>query len=153
MAQVDSENSTAMPTRPAGALTTVGLARQNREREKALRRLAKLRRKASDEIERLIGFLDASDPYAAGELEQGIDDEPHDTNELEQGWTGLTANAANMLFQDWVDEAEGDGHGREADYEPSLGGVEGPDRGGQVHWAQGSRADLEEQSDDEGVTA
>ena len=37
--------------------------------------------------------------------------------------------------------------------EPSLGGVDGPDRGGQIRWAQGSRTDLEEQSDDEGVTA
>lgn len=46
-----------------------GLARQEREREKALRRLAKLRAKAFDEIERLIAFLDASDPYVMTELE------------------------------------------------------------------------------------
>jgi hypothetical protein len=44
MAQVDSENSTAMPARPAGATNPAGLARQQRDREKALRRVAKLRK-------------------------------------------------------------------------------------------------------------
>jgi hypothetical protein len=83
MAQVDSENSTAMPVRPAGAIISTGLVKQQRQRERALKRLAKLRTKASAEIERLIAFLDASDPYAATELEDAIDDEPHDSDELE----------------------------------------------------------------------
>jgi hypothetical protein len=91
------------------------------------RRLARLRRKASDEIERLLEFLDASDPYAATEIEIAIDDGPCDTDEL---------------------EADHD-HG-EADYEPSLGSVDGPERGGQVRWAQGA-VDREEACEDEGI--
>jgi hypothetical protein len=136
-----------MPTRPAGALTAVGLARQNREREKALRRLAKLRKKASDEIERLIGFLDASDPYAATELEVQIDDEPCDTDELEMGWTGLTANAGNMPNQDWIDEAEADGSGGDANDEPSLGSVAADEAGDQTLWAAGGALDIEAEHD------
>jgi hypothetical protein len=51
---------------------------------------------------------------AATELEVQIDDEPCDTDELEMGWTGLTANAGNMPNQDWIDEAEADGSGGDA---------------------------------------
>ena len=36
-----------------------GLIKQQREREKTLKRVAKLRKKAADEIERLLAFLDA----------------------------------------------------------------------------------------------
>jgi hypothetical protein len=43
------------------------LARQQRDRDRALKRLAKLRKRASDEIERLIGFLDQSDTYVMTE--------------------------------------------------------------------------------------
>ncbi len=86
MTQADSVHSTPpLNTSPNNPL---GLARQQRERERALRRIAKLRRKASDEIDRLLAFLDASDPYVSTEreqedegdgdcdLEDGADDEP-----------------------------------------------------------------------------
>jgi hypothetical protein len=58
-----------------------GLARQQRERERALKRLVKLRKKAADEIEKLIAFLDQSDTYVMTELEEDDredvgDDEP-----------------------------------------------------------------------------
>jgi hypothetical protein len=96
----------------------------------------------------LIGFLDASDPCAATELEQAIDDEPCDGDELEVSWVGVGATTTELS---WADECEADYGGREADYEPSLGAVEGPEMGAQEHWAQG--ADGEEQCDDEGVTA
>jgi hypothetical protein len=144
MAQVDSENSTAMPTRPAGALTTVGLARQNREREKALRRLAKLRRKASDEIERLLAFLDASDPYAATELEDSIDDEPHDGDELEMSWVGVGATACELP---WADECEADYGGRDANDEPSVGSLAADEAGDQTLWAAGGAVDIEAEHD------
>jgi hypothetical protein len=71
------------PARPADATIAAGHARQQRERDKALRRVAKLRQKASAEIERLIAFMDASDPYVATEQEEQVDDEPCDDNELD----------------------------------------------------------------------
>jgi hypothetical protein len=78
-----SANNSGRPAHPAGATITAGLARQQRQREKALKRLARLRQKASEEIERLIAFLDASDTYVTTELERAIDDGPCDTDELE----------------------------------------------------------------------
>jgi hypothetical protein len=141
--------------RPAGATIPPGLARQQRERERTLRRLAKLRQKASDEIERLINFLDASDPYTSTEFEEQVDDEPCDTDELEMGWTGVTVTSPNFPNNGLgdSDESEADYGGREADYEPSLGSVDGPERGGQAHWAQGAGGDREEACEDEGVRA
>lgn len=46
-----------------------GLGIQQRERARALRNLARVRREARDEIGRLIQFLGASDPYVMTELE------------------------------------------------------------------------------------
>jgi hypothetical protein len=149
MAQVDSEDSIAMPARPAGAINRSGLAKQQRDREKALRRVAKLRKRAADEIDRLLAFLDACDPYVTTELEAAIDDGPCDTDELEMGWTGVTAGSA--CRSEDIDEGEADYGGLEADDEASLGSVEGPDRGAQLRWAQGAGGDREESCDDEGV--
>jgi hypothetical protein len=139
-------NTAERPARPAGATIPPGLARQQREREKALRRLAKLRTRAADEIDRLLAFLDASDPYAATELEDdGPDD---DSSDLEPSLCGLTANCGSQSGGAGADlEAD------RSDDEPSLGSVDGPEWGGQVHWAQGARGDLEEACDDEGVAA
>ncbi|MFK4522167.1 hypothetical protein ABIF90_000148 [Bradyrhizobium japonicum] len=75
MAQVNSESSTALPARPAGARFPSGLARQQRRRLKALKTVAQLREEASAEIERLIAFLDASDLYAMTELELNGDEQ------------------------------------------------------------------------------
>ncbi|RTE92462.1 hypothetical protein D6B98_13105 [Bradyrhizobium sp. LVM 105] len=65
---------------PAAGLThapiSSGLARQERDRKKALRHLAGLREKAAAEIERLIAFLDASDPYVCTEVEEDFEREP-----------------------------------------------------------------------------
>jgi hypothetical protein len=116
--------------RPAGGIISPGLARQQREREKALRRLAKLRQKASAEIERLLTFMDESDPYAATELEDQIDDGPCDDNEL---------------------DGPENGEDEESDpAEPSLGSV------GDVHfnqelWAAGDRRDLELDDGESGI--
>jgi hypothetical protein len=62
-----------LPAQPAGAANPAGLARQNRQRERALKRLRKLRIKAADEIEKLLSFLDASDEYVMTELEDDGD--------------------------------------------------------------------------------
>ncbi|MCC8961708.1 hypothetical protein H8A95_05080 [Bradyrhizobium sp. Pear76] len=56
------------PAESAGAITS-GLALQQRERETTLQALARLRKEASAEIERLIAFLDASDEYVMTERE------------------------------------------------------------------------------------
>ena len=84
MIQADSVHS----TQPINTSSNnpLGLARQQRARERALRRVAKLRRKASDEIERLLAFLDASDPYVSTELEQEDgNDEPEGHEEPSLG--------------------------------------------------------------------
>jgi hypothetical protein len=77
-----SDTTSERPADSAGATNPAGLVRQNREREKALKRIAKLRLKASAEIERLLEFMNASDPCAT-ELEEQVDDEPCDDNELD----------------------------------------------------------------------
>jgi hypothetical protein len=130
------------PAQPAGAGITPGLARQQREREKALKRLAKLRQKASAEIDRLLAFLDANDPYVAAELEYAIDDGPCDSDELEieegndepslgssgHGEAGAITYLVHAISDgsEMIYDCEGDEHdGREPDEdgEPSLCGL------------------------------
>lgn len=60
-----------------------GLLAQERAREKALKKLRRLRQKAEAEIERLLIFLDEVDGYTMNELDQAADDVPCDTDELE----------------------------------------------------------------------
>jgi len=164
------------PAQPAGTTNPAGLARQSRERERALRRVAKLRKRAADEIERLLAFLDACDPYVTTELEddgdqndasypqggpqigQGRfheDDEPDTDDEPSLGSSGhgdggsisYVVHPISDGFQ-MVYDCERD----DSDKEPSLGSVEGPDRGAQLRWAQGAGGgDREESCDDEGV--
>jgi hypothetical protein len=62
----------------AGAISA-GLAIQQRERATALETLARLRKEARAEIERLIDFPDASDPYVQSEAEP--DDEGDDSDD------------------------------------------------------------------------
>jgi hypothetical protein len=76
---------------------TPGLQQQERERANSLEELARLRKDAAAEIDRLIGFLDASDSYVQTELEEECEDE------------GAACE----------DEGAGDG-----DEEPSLGFLE-----------------------------
>lgn len=132
--------------RPSASPET-GLAHQERRRQATLRRLAKLREKAAAEIERLIAFLDASDPYAAAELEDAIDDHPCDTDELEQD----LVHSGGLLGADW--DGNGDLEKDDCDDEPSLGWTESEAACGRRYAGiYGRTADLEEQSDDEGVT-
>lgn len=119
----------AIPMFPPGAdglraSKPTGLARQERRRQAALRRLAKLRATARGEIDRLIAFLDASDPYVMTELEDQVDDSPIDDTELEQsiGPEDLELDAADL--------------------EPSLGSLD--HNHGQERWAGGGRRDLEQ---------
>ncbi|WP_165405425.1 hypothetical protein [Bradyrhizobium genosp. SA-3] len=83
-----------------------GLAIQQRERQTSLQRLARLRKEASAEIERLIAFLDASDPYVMTELEDACEDE-----------------GAQCEGGGGEEDCEDEGADT-SDYEPSLGSVE-----------------------------
>lgn len=109
------------------------LAAQERAREKALKRLAKLRKKAAAEITRLIAFLDASDPYVMTEREDGADDGPCDTDELEQDLASPDprTNGDYLGRSPWMsrtfDQSRFQGEDAEADDsedEPSLGFLE-----------------------------
>ncbi|MFB6449050.1 hypothetical protein [Bradyrhizobium tunisiense] len=116
------------------------LAAQERAREKALRRLARLRRRAAAEIDRLIAVLDASDPFVMNELEEECDDEDAQC----EGGGG-------------EEGCEDEGADR-SDYEPPpLGGLErhpslyGPDgrnwTGDQTAWDASGTKDLEDEHD------
>ncbi|MDN4988845.1 hypothetical protein QY049_37500 [Bradyrhizobium sp. WYCCWR 13022] len=139
---------------PSPEELTSRLMRQERERQKALRRVRKMREKASAEIERLIGFLDASDPYASTELEEQIDDGRIDDTELEPSlgsrdrsvdqtrWGG--SGGSDLLLID----CERD----DADDEPSLGWAPDEPAHGRYAGVTPSAVDIEEQCDDEGVS-
>jgi len=76
MAQADSDNSTPVPApeKPQHALyypTPV-------TPEEAFQAIGRLRKEARDEIDRLIRFLDKTDDYVSREMEDSIDDNPHD---------------------------------------------------------------------------
>lgn len=129
MAKADETNSITTAAWPAGAIIPSGLAQQQRQRERAMKRIAKLRTKASAEIERLIDFLDASDPYAATEQEEQIDDEPCDDNELDGPENGEDEDSDPV--------------------EPSLGSLDG--HIDQTAWAAGGRRDLELDGAESGI--
>jgi hypothetical protein len=131
MSQADSTNTTGAPGDDPGrqfATHLANLAAQERARQKALRRVFKLRQKASTEIDRLIAFLDACDPYVTTELEENCEDE-----------------AAQC-------EGEGeqcDDEGSESDKEPSLGSLD--HRDSQELWAIGNRSDRELDDAESGI--
>ncbi|PSO28806.1 hypothetical protein [Bradyrhizobium sp. MOS002] len=128
------------PARPAGAPNQCGLALQTQERQTALLTVARLRREASAEIERLIYFLDQTDTYVSTELEE-------DGDERDAAWReGLIRTAPNP------NEDDEDG----ADEEPSLGSHEIREAGAVSYlpsWSRVAGLDVEEECNDEGVMA
>ena len=60
---------------PTDGESLTGLALQIQERETALHEVAVLRKTAAAQIDRLIAFLDACDPYVVTELEEECEDE------------------------------------------------------------------------------
>jgi hypothetical protein len=91
--------------------------------------IGKLRKEARDEIDRLIGFLDKTDDYVSRELEDSIDDGPHDDDELD----------GPEHAEDEQDEPD----------EPSLGAFEGHDDQS-VPWS-GNRSDRELDGAESGI--
>jgi hypothetical protein len=149
-----------------------GLARQQRERVKALKRAARLRQKAADEIERLLAFLDASDPYTATEPEEAVDDRPCDGDSDAEPSLGsfdrMSDQTKAWSTRSTYAEIEVDAEHDTSDAEPALAAPEnhpqppytaigytgglvvyGPadqhrDGSGSQHdWAQGNRDDRE----------
>jgi hypothetical protein len=107
MTQADSVHSTPPLNTPIDHPKR--LIQQQRKRESALRRIAKLRKKASAEIERLLTFLDACDPYVSTELEDDGD----------QGDASYPEASGSRMCEHPIEDDE-DG----ADDEPWLGGPE-----------------------------
>jgi hypothetical protein len=96
--------------------------------EEVFQAIGRLRREARDEIDRLIRFLDKTDDYVSRELEDSIDDNPHDEETDDNGEDNEDSDPA----------------------EPSLGSV------GDVHfdqrrWACGGRCDLEQDDAESGI--
>lgn len=117
-----------------------GLLAQERAREKALKKLRRLREKAEAEVERLLTFLDTVDGYTTNELEEAVDDVPCCDDELEGNLSGLHGAALPTVTHDPAGDLEADG----SDDEPSLGSLQS-NGGDQVAWAHGSSMfDLED---------
>ncbi len=119
------------------------LAMQERQRQKALKRLRKLRTRAADEIDRLLAFLDASD--IDPDLEPWL------------GWTA--AGARSYGNEQGIDDLEEEPEHEESTYdderggddEPSLGSLENFGHGDQTRWAEGGRRDLELDGAESGI--
>ena len=126
------------------------LAKQEAKRIKALQRLRRLRTKASDEIERLLNFLDASDIDPDLEPTSGFMNGPAEQDECE-----IPEDAEPSLgsFDRMIDQSKSwrqgnlwnipgvDAEQDDADGEPSLGSLDAI--GDQELWASGDRRDLE----------
>jgi hypothetical protein len=94
--------------------------------EKLFQAIGRLRREARDEIDRLIRFLDDTDNHM--ELEDSIDDNPHDEETDDNGEDNEDADPA----------------------EPSLGSS-GDVHLNQERWAAGDRRDLEQDDGETGI--
>lgn len=88
---------------------------QERDREKALKKLRKLRQKAEAEVERLLAFLDAVDGYTMNEFEEAVDDVPCCDDELEGNLSSLDGRVVPTQFHDPAGDLEQEHDGREPD--------------------------------------
>jgi len=86
-------------------------------------------KEAWDEIDRLIQFLDKTDDYVSREIEDSIDDNPHDEETGDNGEDNEDADPA----------------------EPSLGSVSNFAHSNQERWSDGSRRDLEQDDSESGI--
>lgn len=134
-----------------------GLAVQQRERLASLKSLAAMRKEASDEIQRLLDFLDASDPYVMTELEQNDDDLPQ--LEADEEHSLGSVEQINQNRWDAGCSSDGDLELDDCDDEPSLGAPEDHPNGfrdasdfgcgrSQERWARGGFDDREADDSD-----
>jgi len=145
MAQVNSENSTAMPASDAGALyfpTDV-------TPEELFQAIGRLRKDVRDEVERLIQFLDKTDDYVSRELEDDDDREDVGDDEPSLGSFDRMADQSRAWGQHRLwDPPEVDAEQDDAETEPSLGSV---GEANQERWAAGDRRDLELDGAESGI--
>ena len=143
---IEAESVHSTPPLNTSALPE-GLARQQRERERALKRVAKLRQKASNEIEKLLSFLDASDPYTATELEEAVDDRPCDGDPDAEpslvSFDRMSDQIKAWSTRSTYTEIEVDAELDTADAEPALGSVAALAEENQERWTAGNRDDRE----------
>jgi hypothetical protein len=142
MSQAETINTT---TAPGGA---PGLARQNADRAASLQTLRRMRGEARGEIDRLIAFLDASDPYAMSELEDDDDREEVGDSEPSLGSFDRMTNQEKSWRAGSCDvDAELD----TADDEPALGSLDPDHHPNQEQWAAGGHRDLEQDCAESGI--
>ncbi|WP_339032669.1 hypothetical protein WI604_15930 [Bradyrhizobium symbiodeficiens] len=147
------ENVRELPAESLEAILS-GPALQELARQSSIRTLARLRKEAAAEIERLIAFLDASDPYVTTELEEQVDDGPIDEDELDHDLASPDpCTKGDYLGRSpWLsrsfDQSRFQGEDKEADDsedEPSLGFLERTDQDGSL--TMGFGEDREDEHD------
>jgi hypothetical protein len=127
------------------------LARQARKRERALARLRELRKRASDEIDRLLDFLDSSDIDPDLEPTLGFMNGPAEMDECEtqeDGEPSLASLDGVANQTKWADGSMSGAELDESDNEPSLGSSAAFSSGSQAHWAQGTSDEREDDAGD-----
>lgn len=154
MDQADSVHSTPpLNTSANNPLEAPGKPRDSLYRrtpvtpEEAFRAIGRLRKKARDEIDRLIRFLDDTDNHMELEPEDEADDSE---TEPSLGSFDRMADQSKAWRQTMGElcfsvDAEQD----DADAEPCLGSLDG--RTDQAAWAAGGRADLEIDDGESGI--
>jgi hypothetical protein len=125
------------------------LAVQERQRVKTHRRIQKLRERAFLEIERLIAFLDACDPYVTTELEEDDDREEGGDAEPSLGSFDRAFNQEKSYRQAADTAGDTDAEQDDCDDEPALGSLD--HNHSQEEWATGDRRDLEQDGGESGI--
>jgi hypothetical protein len=125
MAQVDSENSTAVPIKPTAEANESPADAlylpTDVTPEEIFQAIGRLRKEARDAIDELIRFLDKTDDYVSRELEDDAGSNPEEDSDAEPSlgsFDGLVNQAKSWAVGG--DDAELDG----CDDEPSLGSHE-----------------------------
>jgi hypothetical protein len=128
--------------------------------EEAFQAIGRLRREAREEIDRLIRFLDDTDNHM--ELEDSIDDNPHDDEGEAEPSLGSFDRMADQS-KAWrqtegelcysADAEQDDADSEDSDpAEPSLGSLERQEWADQERWGFGDRRDLEQDDGESGIS-
>ena len=130
------------------ALEASGLAKQEAARLRSIQSLYRMRRKARDEISRLIEFLDQSDEYVMTELEDDDEREEGGDSEPSIGSFDRMTNQEKSWKRRGNVTAEVDTEADDSDDEPSLGASEHYHPGTQSLWAFSGSDDREDDAGD-----
>jgi hypothetical protein len=75
--------------------------------EEKFQAIGRLRKEARDEIDRLIRFLDKTDDHVSRELEDSIDDNPHDEETDDNGEDNEDADPAELSEASGIGDLDG----------------------------------------------